>query len=248
MKHNDWDEIADEFKDTIFSVFHNDRKGLIAKRIRKLGGPDKTANDLGSGIGHFLPILSKSFGKVLAADISTKCLRRSREKHRRLKNVRFRAADLTNSRIRLPKADLVLCVNSLLMPGLAKRNRALDAVTRSVARGGHLLLVTPSLESSLHASSRLIEWNLRSGMTAAAAVKAGHRNNPKDLLQGIINIDGVPTKHFLKEELVAHLEQRGLRIKEIRRIQYPWTTEFNDPPKWMKKPGPWDWLVVGRKS
>ena len=52
MQHNDWDKIADTFEDTIFSVFHNDRKGLIAKRIRNLGSGKKTANDLGSGVGH----------------------------------------------------------------------------------------------------------------------------------------------------------------------------------------------------
>ncbi len=172
MKHNDWDDIAEDFEDTIFSVFHNDRKGLIAKRIRKLGSRRKTANDLGSGVGHFLPVLSKSFGKILAADISGKCIQRSRKKHRTLKNVRYRTADLTASKLRLPKADLVLCVNSLLMPGLAARNNAIDNVTRSVTRGGHLILVTPSLESSLYSSSKLIEWNLRSGMKPAAAMKA----------------------------------------------------------------------------
>ena len=248
MKHNDWDAIAHEFEDTIFSVFHNDRKRLIAKRIRQLGSRRKAAHDLGSGVGHFLPVLSKSFGKVLAADISGKCLKRSRRKHAALTNIRYRTADLTNSKLRLPKADLVLCVNSLLMPGLAARNRALDAVGRAISPGGHLLLVTPSLESSLFASSQLIEWNLRSGMTPKSAVKAGHQNRASDLQQGIVTIDGVPTKHFLREELIALLQQRGLRLKEIRKIEYPWTTEFHRPPKWMKKPYPWDWLVVGRKS
>lgn len=248
MKHNDWDEIADKFEDTIFSVFHHDRKELIAKRIRKLGSRQKTAHDLGSGLGHFLPLLSKTFRKVLAADISSKCLTRSRKKHADLPNIRYRTTDLTAKQLRLPKADLALCVNSLLMPELAPRSRALDNITRSIARKGHLLLVTPSLESSLHASSQLIEWNLRSGMTPKAAVRAAHHHNANDLQQGIVTINGVPTKHFLREELIAHLQYRGLHVHEIRKIKYPWSTEFHHPPKWMQKPYPWDWLVVAQQT
>ena len=62
-----------------------------------------------------------------------------------------------------------------------------------------------------------------------------------------MEIDGVATKHFLKEELEVLLGNRGLRTLEIEKIAYPWSTEFASPPRWMQAPFPWDWLFVAQK-
>lgn len=61
-------------------------------------------------------------------------------------------------------------------------------------------------------------------------------------------IDGVPTKHFLKEELNVLLAQKQMTVLEVKKLEYPWDTEFEHPPKWMKAPFPWDWLILARKS
>jgi hypothetical protein len=60
-------------------------------------------------------------------------------------------------------------------------------------------------------------------------------------------IDDVETKHFLKEELVVLLKNRGLETVEVGKIKYPWDTEYFSPPRWMKDPLPWDWLLVAKK-
>jgi hypothetical protein len=31
------------------------------------------------------------------------------------------------------------------------------------------------------------------------------------------------------------------------KLEYGWKTEFSHPPRWMKAPFPWDWLVTARK-
>jgi hypothetical protein len=33
----------------------------------------------------------------------------------------------------------------------------------------------------------------------------------------------------------------------FQKIEYNWDTEFIKPPKWLKEPRPWDWMVVARK-
>jgi len=128
----------------------------------------------------------------------------------------------------------------------------LDLVANHLGPGSHLVLVVPSLESALLTDFRLIEWNLRDGMKPSAAVRAGFRahrqtDNPH-LHEGIVQIDDVPTKHYLKEELVALLERRSMRILDIYKIEYSWKTEFASPPRWMRSPFPWDWLLVAEKE
>ena len=43
------------------------------------------------------------------------------------------------------------------------------------------------------------------------------------------------------------LEKRRMEIIHLKKIEYPWDTEFNDPPKWMGAPYPWDWFVLAKK-
>ena len=153
--------------------------------------------------------------------------------------------------MRLPKVDFALSVNSLLTPSLTQRNSMFDLVCRHINPGGHLVLVVPSLESALLTDYRLIEWNLKSGMSPGNAVRSGFRTSKGSdiprLRQGIVNIHGVDTKHYLEEELIILLKSRGMEVLEIEKIQYPWETEFDHPPRWMKEPFPWDWLCVAGK-
>jgi hypothetical protein len=36
-------------------------------------------------------------------------------------------------------------------------------------------------------------------------------------------------------------------VASIEKVEYDWSTEFADPPRWMKDPYPWDWLVLSKK-
>lgn len=249
MKREYWNNLACCYEDEIFSVLHNDRKGLVLRRIRKLGAPEKIAGDYGCGTGHFLPCLCESFQKVFAIDISRGLIAKAKKKCSHLTNVEYITADLASPGLRLANTHFVLSVNTLIMPSLATRLRILDIMAGHILKDGHLVLVVPSLESAMLTDFRLTEVNLRNGFSPASAVRAGFEQNGQHLLrQGIVPIDNVPTKHYLKEELVALLERRNLRIEEIRKIEYPWDTEFDSPPRWMKQPFPWDWLITAKKT
>lgn len=252
MKRDYWDRVADRYEAEIFSVADQDRGGLVRAALDRYGRGAATASDIGCGIGHFLPLLSARFAQVLAVDLSPKCLARARARHAGLTNVRYVARDLSAPRARLPAVDLALCVNALLTPALAARHRFLDNVCRSVRRGGHLVLVVPSLESALLTNARLIEWNRRRGLSSAAAARSGFNDQPADvtrrLHEGVVRIDHVATKHYLAEELSFLLADRGLSMLELQKIEYPWTTEFTSAPRWMKAPYPWDWLAVARRG
>ena len=249
MKREYWNNMSCCYEDEIFSVLHNDRKGLVLEQIRKLGTHEKIAGDYGCGIGYFLPCLCESFQKVFAIDISRGLIAKARKNCSRLSNVEYITADLASPGLRLANTHFALNVNTLIMPSLAVRLRILDVMAGHIIKNGHLVLVVPSLESAMLTDFRLTEVNLRNGFSPSSAVRAGFENNGQHhLRQGIVPIDNVPTKHYLKEELVVLLERRNLRITEISKIEYPWNTEFDSPPCWMKQPYPWDWLIVAQKT
>jgi SAM-dependent methyltransferase len=251
MKREYWNNLAASYEDEIFSVLENDRKKLILKLIKKYSSGAKTVNDFGCGIGHFLPILSANFGKVNAIDISYKFITKAKNKYKHLSNITYITADLAKPGLRLEKTHFAMSVNMLIMPSLACRVRILDVMAKHILKNGHLLFVVPSLESAMLTDFRLIEWNLRNGVNPSSVVRSSFgepkKSDSRYLLQGIVPIDGVPTKHYLKEELVALLESKKLRVANICKIEYPWNTEFASPPKWMKEPYPWDWLVTAQK-
>jgi len=43
------------------------------------------------------------------------------------------------------------------------------------------------------------------------------------------------------------LDELGFDVTSCDKIEYDWETEFDDPPAWMRRPGPWDWLFVARR-
>jgi SAM-dependent methyltransferase len=252
MDTNYWERIAPRFESEIFDVFANDRKGLITSRIRKLGSPRKVATDLGCGIGNFLPAMTRAFRHVTAVDISAKTLRRAKAACSELQNVSYMKLDLSSPKARLPEVDFALSVNTLLTPDARKSAALLDSTVRHIRSGGHLLLVVPSLESALLTRFRTVQWNLRDGFSHAAAIRSAAATHSQsadgEMSRGVLAIDSVPTKHFLKEELIALLAERRMTTLEARKIEYPWDTEFQCPPKWMKDPYPWDWLILAHRS
>ncbi|HMK02774.1 MAG TPA: hypothetical protein VK489_01230, partial [Ferruginibacter sp.] len=70
----------------------------------------------------------------------------------------------------------------------------------------------------------------------------------KNIKQGVTDIDDVPTKHYLKEELELLLALEGFGVNLIKKINYGWDTEFHKPPKWLKDPYPWDWMCTAKKT
>lgn len=251
MSRLHWDGLAGDFENEVFDVFSHDLTELIVNQIRKYGSLNSIASDLGCGIGRFLGCLSRNFRQVLAVDISPKCIARSKAANSHFSNISYMVKDLGASGARLAKVDFALSVNSILTPSRLRRNRMFDAISKHLRAGGYFVLVVPSVESVCLTDFRLIEWNLRNGVRPSAAGRAGfgdYKQNNHRRHEGLIHKGDVLTKHYLKEELIAILRERRLEVVEIAKIEYPWKTEFESPPRWMKGPYPWDWMFAARKT
>ena len=118
----------------------------------------------------------------------------------------------------------------------------------SINKNGSLILVVPSLESKLYTNIIANRWNVDGDHDEKIASPKKAFELATNIKQGVTDIDDVPTKHYLKEELELLLTLEGFEVKQIEKINYTWKTEFNHPPKWLKGPYPWDWMCVAKKT
>ncbi|MBS1543180.1 MAG: class I SAM-dependent methyltransferase [Bacteroidetes bacterium] len=243
-----WNKIAPSYEEEIFDVFRSERHSLIPSIIRKHEKKKGLAIDFGCGTGKAFPMLSPAFGEVLALDISEGVIRTARE--RNYSNIKFRQADLSDRKVELPMADFLFCCNVIMLPEVEKNRQMFANISRALKQDGHAAVVLPSLESMMFASWRLMDWYRREKVRPEDIPDDEFqyfKSSKRDIVNGIIHIDGVPTKHYSREELEAMLPECGLDVVSIQKLEYGWNTEFADPPVWMQAPYPWDWMVEVRR-
>ncbi len=243
-----WDQIGKQYDDEIFDVYKNDQKGVLPPYFKKHGGPLKTAIDFGCGTGKAFQYLAPEFKSILGVDISTACLNEA--KQHSFKNVRLRQVDLTLAHQKLPKVDFAFCCNVIMLPEIDKNIRIIRTIYNALKPGGTAIIILPSLESVLYSTIRLVQWYKTEGVEQRdipSSEFAYYRGNKLDLLNGIVKIDKIPTKHYLAPELNMLFDQAGFTITALQKIEYAWSTEFDAPPNWLQAPFPWDWLIECRK-
>jgi hypothetical protein len=97
----------------------------------------------------------------------------------------------------------------------------------------------------------LVDWYKREGVKPERVPK--HELNyfdvsKTDIVQGVVKINGVPTKHYSHPEIQVLFSEAGFTITAVEKLEYDWNTEFDSPPSWLKEPYPWDWMVECKKK
>lgn len=248
MNRNYWETIAPKYDTEIFDVLKNDTSGKIVQAIEKAAGKKKTVMDIGCAVGKWVPLLASKYKMVTATDISAVNLQIARERHRHFKNVEYIRMDMSAARLSVTPCDVAVCINAILTDNLNKRINFFKSLAMCVNKGGWLILVVPSLESKLYTNIIANRWNVDGDHKEKIASSKKAFSLAKNIKQGVTDIDNVPTKHYLEEELQLLLSLEGFAVQQVEKINYTWKTEFNNPPKWLKGPYPWDWLCVARKK
>lgn len=247
MKQQYWEKIAPSYSDEIFDVLQNDHRGIIRKSIQKLADPKKTVVDIGTAVGKWLPVLSPAFKKVYALDISKKNLAIAQKRYALLDNVVYHHVDMSGKKRKIPASDVAVCINAILTSSLEDREIFFRSLAGTLKNNGNLVLVVPSLESWLLTHIISNQFNIEKDLLHRKTNARKGLKKWKNILQGNVDIDDVPTKHYLESELELLLDQHGFSVDEIKKVEYEWKTEFNKPPKWLERPKPWDWLVLAHK-
>ena len=239
-----------DFEEAVFDPVGSDVHGAFWRAVRRFGREATTVADYGCGTGRQLPELARRFPEVVGYDFAPRLLEVARERIAGLDHVTVERADLRERIGKRGQFDLGVCVNAWIMPSHEDRQLVLRRVRASLAVGAPLILIVPALEAALYANERLIEWNRRSGLRGSSLLREGLGTGPtaaRDLLHGVIDLDGSRTKHFLREEALATLRDGGFDAVHEDRVEYPWKAYFDHPPRWLQPPGPWDWLFVARR-
>jgi SAM-dependent methyltransferase len=244
-----WNTIAPKYNDEIFDVFKSDKNKRLPVYFKKHANKSHHAIDFGCGNGKSFPYLSPIFKSITAVDISKELL--SQAKKRPYSNIDFKCLDLTKKNLNLPPADFIFCCNVAMLPEIKKTYAMISNIQKALRKGGTALLVLPSLDSVLYSSWRLIDLYEKEGVAPDKIPKSEFdyfKASKRDIIQGIIHIDGVPTKHFGQSELEVVFRDAGLTVTAIDKVEYDWTSEFAEPPKGMQGPYPWDWLLECKKK
>ncbi|WP_269525258.1 class I SAM-dependent methyltransferase [Coraliomargarita parva] len=240
-----WDRTLQNYDAEVVSVYDLDADGMVSKLIHELARTNSTASaaDLGCGIGKFTELLSGLYRRVEACDFSEQGLQRTRERCRGKPHINYHQLDLTSDPVPFDPVDLVLCVNVLMMPLMDERLRAWRTVTNQVRRQGHLLLVVPAIESILMERHCEIENQLNEGNSCQASLQETlpEDSTAMDFHQGVYRIENVRTKHYLKAELEATLEDQQFTVRQIHKLRYRRDCDSDTLDTW-------DWLVLAQRN
>ena len=244
-----WNSIAPNYEDEIFDVFKSDKNKILPVYFRKHGNKSHRAIDFGCGIGKAFPYLSPFFKEVHAIDISEECLNHART--RPFTNITFQQLDLSNPEADIPKSEFVFCCNVIMLPQVEKNQVMFTNIQRALKPKGNAVIVIPSFESIFYSSWRLIQFYKKQGVSSGEIPRDEFdyfKGNTPEMIEGIMYINGIPTKHYSQPEMEVIFHDAGLTITAVEKVEYSWNTELDSPPAWMKDPYPWDWLVECRKS
>ncbi len=248
MDRKYWETIAPSYDAEIFDVLQNDKSGNIIAAIEDMASPEKTVIDIGCAIGKWIPVLAPKFKQVIAADISAKNLQIAKEKYTGYNNVEYLRMDMSADELTVAPCDAAICINAILTDSLEKRINFFQSLSLCLNAGGGLVLVVPSLESKLYTNIIAHRWNVDDAENDEAPVPKKALQQVSNIKQGVTDIDNIPTKHYLKEELQLLLTLEGFEVTSIEKINYDWSTEFHKPPKWLAEPFPWDWMCTAIKK
>jgi ubiquinone/menaquinone biosynthesis C-methylase UbiE len=248
MEKSYWEKIAPIYETEIFDVLKNDKQGYIVKAIESFASKKKSIIDIGCAVGKWLPVLSPIFKQVHAIDISSKNLAIAEKKYTALNNISYERVDMSAKTLASTAFDAAICINAILTSDLKKRNLFFQHMASFLKPKADLVLVVPSLESKLFSHIIANKYNVDDAKDDKAPTGKRAIDQIRFIKDGVTDIDDVPTKHFLKEELELLLDLEGFTIKTIQKIEYEWTTEFHEAPNWLKNPKPWDWMLHAKKK
>lgn len=248
MEKSYWEKIAPIYETEIFDVLKNDKNGHIVKAIESFASNKKSIIDIGCAVGKWLPVLSPIFKHVHAIDISNKNLQIAEKKYTALKNISYQRIDMSAKTIPAIQFEAAICINAILTADLKKRNLFFKHMASFLKPNADLVLVVPSLESKIFSHIIANKFNVDNAKNDIAPTGKRAIEQIRYIKDGVTDIDDVPTKHFLKEELELLLDLEGFKVKKIQKIKYQWNTEFHKAPSWLKNPRPWDWMVHAKKK
>lgn len=251
MEHEQWDAYADSYHRFIISPLQEDVQNPLFSEIDRLSAGDaRVVIDLGTGIGDLLPRLATRFPVVHAVDFSEKMLETAKQRHGEYQNISFWQSDMRLLTTLGITADVIIAVNSVLMPSFGEVNTALVEINATLRKGGIFIGIFPSMESVLYNCMLVYEREYQKYGEEKQALRSTWRIVEKRKYNFITCVyeDGEERQKFYYEfELRHRLEAAGFKDIKITKVLYPWGERSGDYEDFFGMPEMWDWYVTATK-
>jgi SAM-dependent methyltransferase len=239
-----WSRAAEDYEKEFVDPYRPDVRSPLSDALRALAGGEKTAADLGCGIGPLLSPLAGLFGQVYAVDFAEGMLRRARERCRNVKNVAFLQRGLTDLAPLHGKLDVAVAVNSLVSPDIGDLQKILGEVRLCLRPGGTFLGVVPAMDGVHYYTMLLVDRALAAGKPIGAARKNAAylaEHECYDFAFGQFRYRGLE-QHFWQPFEVRHrLKRAGFRRVRLARVWLSWQ-QFACADDLKGQRPPWDWF------
>ncbi len=245
-----WEGLADRFDEEVLSIADLEVNGALRTAIRRVSRDARTVGDFGCGNGALLPALSRRFASVYAVDFAQALLNIARSRHHDLPGIDFVRYNLSGRKAFPHRVDVAVCVNVLIDPRAPVRDRILRNVIAAVRPGGCALVIVPAFESLLHTYRTLVRCNVRLGVRRSTALRETtdlYQSEVTSVVDGIVTLGNAPTKTYMHDEARHLLEDAGLEVDRVVRVEYPWSEMIDNAPADLASPYPWDWLLTARR-
>ncbi len=236
VSRREWDRLAKDFEREVCDITRETRTDAIARLVKSLPlSPESSVLvDLGCGLGTFLARYGGLFRESIGVEHAPKIIARAKKSLGRRGGLTWITSGLPPAARKIGRrADRTVCMNVITMPGAATREKMWAGIAAVTRRGGHALIVVPSIESD-----RMVE-RIAYGTTRAEAVAAAP--------DGLVDRGGARQKHFARDELRDVLARHGFHTRKLLRVPYPWQKEGLRKPRGAGARMPWDWLVLAER-
>lgn len=229
MKRADWDRLADEFESETCDITREESADVTGRFVALVPLPGRAVlADLGCGVGTFIHRFGGAFARIHGVEFAPRIIARAKARCAALP-VEWRTLDVARAADAIGRAaHLTVCMNVITQPGAAKRAALWASVAGVTRRGGHALVVVPSMESERMVVDAGGEKKWRGG--------------------GLVDRDGVWQKHYERGELDAVFAANGFAKPRVGREHYPWSVEGMRETKKRRAMRPWDWIALARRA
>ena len=229
MSQRAWNLLAEEFEESVCDITATSGQSLAKLIDRVRPNRRQTLIDAGCGIGTFVERFGERFGRVVAFDFAEEMVERARRRCRALQHVTWQTLRLEDAGQCVgPIAHLVVSLNVITTPDPRLRRQQWTSLAELVRKGGHLLVVVPSVESAQFVAKASGQPH---GVPGESAVDLIRRTDSRQ-------------KHYQRNQLRQLITRQGLNVLSLRKIHYPWAEDGleHSGPK-----TPWDWVCLSKR-
>ncbi|HLC90208.1 MAG TPA: class I SAM-dependent methyltransferase [Candidatus Nanoarchaeia archaeon] len=249
MDEGRWDTYAERYHQEIVSPFFPGVKNPLLAELKNVEqSREKKVAEFGCGHFEMGPLLAQSFKEVYASDFSTKMVEIAKTRHGHFPNVSIIKEDM--SRLSHKNSfDLVISVNSLIMPSERMVRNALAGFYDALKSGGDLFLIVPSMEGVLYHGLLLFEKEMsqKNESVAKRVSKIKFEKKKYDLFFGYYKDGRDVQKFYYHHEIQFLLRKAGFTNITIEKVLYPWGEDVSGYENFYGEEPMWDWFVKAKK-